>query len=146
MRAHTMLLSPFKNLHILSVPPCWFTSTRNPFSTPSGGGHGAKLCDGQTHTDNNSRVSTTKNMPKWCLHDLRLSQWCQNVGLCNLKQNFSGASIALSFNEPKRMESYKNEKSNILTPKFEQISINLFHYLFWTVSESLKFTCLIKYT
>ncbi len=38
-----------------------------------------------------------------------------------------GASIALHFNGQKRMESYKNEKSNILTPSYKRINQTLFH-------------------
>ena len=57
-----------------------------------------------------------------------LSRWRQNVlGLCVLKLNLSGASIALNFDGPKRMESYKNEKSNILIPNYKQINPTLFH-------------------
>ena len=37
-------------------------------------------------------------------------------GLCILKVNLSGASIALNFDRPKRTESYKNKKSNIFYP------------------------------
>ena len=51
-----------------------------------------------------------------------------------LNLNLSGASIALDFNRPKRMKSYKNEKSNILTPDCEQINPTLFH----TSSNSFK--------
>ncbi len=39
------------------------------------------------------------------------------IGLCVLKLNLSGASIVLNFNQPKRMETYKNEKLNIFTYK-----------------------------
>ncbi len=48
-------------------------------------------------------------------------------GLCVLELNLSGASIVLNFNGPKRMESYKNEKSNILTPNYKQMNLTLFH-------------------
>ncbi len=48
-------------------------------------------------------------------------------GLCILKLNLSGASILLNFNRPKRLESYKNEKSNILTPNYKQMDPILFH-------------------
>ncbi len=53
--------------------------------------------------------------------------WRHQNGLCVLKLNLSGASIALRFNGPKRMESYKNEKSNVLTPDYKQINPTLFH-------------------
>ncbi len=55
--------------------------------------------------------------------DLQMSQ----NGPCVLKLNLSGASIALNFNGPKRMESYKNEKSNILTPDYKQINLTPVH-------------------
>ncbi len=48
-------------------------------------------------------------------------------GLCILKLNLSGASIALNFNGTKRMESYKNEKSNIIIPNYKQMNLILFH-------------------
>ncbi len=48
-------------------------------------------------------------------------------GLCILKLNLSGASIALNFDGPKRTESYQNEKSNILRPNYKQMNPILFH-------------------
>ncbi len=48
-------------------------------------------------------------------------------GLCGLKLNLSGASIALNFNGSKKTESYKNEKSNILIPNYKQMNLTLFH-------------------
>ena len=48
-------------------------------------------------------------------------------GLCILKPNLLGASIALNFDRPKRMESYKNEKSNILIPHYKQMKPILFY-------------------
>ncbi len=53
---------------------------------------------------------------------------CRKIcGLCVLKLNLSGASIALNFNGTKRTESYKNEKSNILTSNYKQMNPTLFH-------------------
>ncbi len=49
------------------------------------------------------------------------------MALCNFKLKLSGASIALRFNGPKRMKSYKNEKSNILTANYKQIKLILFY-------------------
>ena len=46
-------------------------------------------------------------------------------GLVHFETNLLGASIALNFDGPKRMESYKNEKSNILTPNYKQINPTL---------------------
>ncbi len=42
-------------------------------------------------------------------------------------ENLLGASIALNINGPKRMESNKSEKSNILAPYYKQINPSLFH-------------------
>ena len=61
--------------------------------------------------------------------------WMSQNGLHVLKLNLSGASIALNFNGPKRTESYKNEKSNVLTPDCKQINPTLFHT---SVSNSFK--------
>ncbi len=61
--------------------------------------------------------------------------------LCVLKLNVSGASIALNFNGPKRIESYKNQKSKIkYSYTWLQINPTLSTYPFWIVSKSLKFT------
>ncbi len=76
----------------------------------------AKLSESDVKANN----ITSKNL------DVTLIWWDQNK-LCILKINLSGASIALKCNRPKRMESYKNEKSNILTPNYKQMNPTLFH-------------------
>ncbi len=61
-----------------------------------------------------------------CHHDLNafpMTSKC--LGLCDLKLKLSGASIAYCFNRPKRTESYKNDKSNILTPNYKQLNPTL---------------------
>ncbi len=51
----------------------------------------------------------------------------QNYGLYIFKLSPSVASIALKFDGLKRTESYKNENSNILVPKYKQMNPTLFH-------------------
>ncbi len=67
------------------------------------------------------------------------------LGLCDLKLKLSRASITLHFNRPKRMESYKNEKSDILTPNYEQMNATLFHISILNSFKSLKFAHLTFY-
>ncbi len=57
-------------------------------------------------------TSGRKNMPKYRHGDLR---GIPDVKMWVVQFDLLGASIALTFDGPKRMESYKNEKYNILS-------------------------------
>ncbi len=91
------------------------------------------MIDPQTNT---TKVVIAELQQKYiqneCCRDLRafpIPIMSKCLGFCNLKLKLSGASIVLHFHRPKRMESYKNEKSYIFVPHCKQMIPTLFHIL-----------------
>ncbi len=64
------------------------------------------MCASQTKIRQDGVAGDFRHVAKWAVR-------FETKSLGKRKPNLSGASIALNFNRTKRMESYKNEKSNI---------------------------------